>query len=138
MRPEQVSGISDVSWSKSNIPDSFYRLSNTWAYHEKRVQDLLLARIEAEVSLLIGGTEQRREVESTEPCPIVEDETYILELEWEVQSTKAIVACLPRMRAPQSCQLQVEQDASSDIPRRGLITDQRGSVTAQIVAELER
>ena len=138
MRQRQVSGISDVSWSKSNVPDSFYRLSNTWASHEKRVQDLLLASIKAELSLLIGGTEQRREVESTEACPIVEDETYILELEREVQSTKAIVTCLPSMRAPQSCQLQVERDASSDIPQGESISDEPGSVTAQIVAEVER
>ena len=138
MRQQQVSGISDVSWSKSNVLDSFYKLSNTWASHEKRVQNLLLASIKAELSLLISGTELRQEVESTEACPIVEDETYILELEREVQSTKAIVTCLPNMRAPQSCQLQVERDASSDIPQGELITDERGSVTAQIVAELER
>ena len=55
MRKQQVSGISDVSWSKSNVPDSFYRLSNTCASHEKRVQDLLLVSIMAELSLLIGG-----------------------------------------------------------------------------------
>ena len=102
------------------------------------MEDLLLAPIKAELLLLFSGTEQYREVESTEACPIVADETSILELELEVQSTKAIMTCLSSMRAPQSCQLQVEQDASSDIPRRGLITDQRGSVTAQIVAELER
>ena len=111
MRQQQVSGISDVSWSKSNVPDSFYRLSNTWASHENRVQDILLASIKAELLLLIGGTEQRREVESKEACPIVEDKTYILELEWEVQSTEAILTCLPNMRAPHSCQLQVERDA---------------------------
>ena len=138
MRKQQVSGISDVSWSKSNFPDSFYRLSNTWASHEKRVKDLLLASIMAELSLLIGGTEQRREVESTEACPIVDDETYILELEWEVPSTKAIVTCLPSMRALQSCLLQVERDTSSDIPQGESITDERGSITAQIVPELER
>ena len=137
MRQQQVSGISDVSWSKSNVPDSFNSLSNTWASHEKRVQDLLLASIKAELSLLIGGTEQRREGESTQACPIVEDETYILELEREVQSTKAIVTCLPSMRAPQSCQLQVERDASSDVPQRESITDEGCSVTAQIVTELE-
>ena len=56
MRQQQVSGISDVSWSKSNVPDSFYRLSNTWASHKNRVQDILLASIKAELSLLIGGT----------------------------------------------------------------------------------
>lgn len=44
---------------------------------------------------MIGGTEQRREVEYMEACPIVEDESYILELEREVQSTKAVVNCLP-------------------------------------------
>ena len=87
---------------------------------------------------MIGGTEQRRKVETTEACPIVEDETYILELEREVQSTKAIVTCLPSMRAPQSCQLQVERDASSDIPQGESISDEPGSVTVQIVAELER
>ena len=87
---------------------------------------------------MIGGTEQRREVESTEACPIAEDETYILELEREVQSTKAIVTCLPSMRSPQSCQLQVERDASSDIPQGESISDEPGSVTAQIVAEVER
>ena len=117
MRQQQVSGILDVSWSKSKVPDSVYKLSNTWASHEKKVQDLLFASIKAELSLLIGGTEQCREVESTEACPIVEDETYILELKREVQSTKAIVTCLPSMRALQSCQLQVEQDASTDIPQ---------------------
>ena len=133
-----MSGISDVLWSKDNVPDSFYRLSNTWTSHEKRVQDLLRASIKAELSLLISGTEQLREIESTEACPIVKDETYILELELEVQSTKAIVTCLPNMRAPQSCQLQVERDTSSDIPQGELITDERGSLAAQIVAELER
>ena len=125
-----MSGISDVLWSKSNVPDSFYRLSNTWASHEKRVQDLLLASIKAELSLLISGTEQLREIESTEACPIVKDVTYILELEREVQSTKAIVTCLPNMRAPQSCQLQVERDTSSDIPQGESITEERGSVAA--------
>ena len=87
---------------------------------------------------MIGCTEQPREVESTEACPIVEDETYILELERGVQSTKAIVTCLPNMRAPQSCQLQVERDVSSDIPQGESITDEGGSVTTQIVAEFER
>ena len=48
------------------------------------------------------------------------------------------MTCLPSMRAPQSCQLQVERDASSDIPQAESITDERGSVTAQIVAELLR
>ena len=132
-----MSGISDVLWSKSNVPDAFYRLSNTWASHEKRVQHLLLASIQAELSLLISGTEQLREIVSTEACPIVEDKTYILELEREVQSTKAIVTSLPNMRAPQSCQLQVERDASSDIPQGESITDEGGSVAVQIVAELE-
>ena len=42
------------------------------------------------------------------------------------------------MRAPQSCQLQVERDASSDIPQGESISDEPGSVTAQIVAEVER
>ena len=79
---------------------------------------------------MIGCTEQPREVESTEACPIVEDETYILELERGVQSTKAIVTCLPNMRAPQSCQLQVERDTSSDIPQGESITEERGSVAA--------
>ena len=109
-----------------------------WASHDKRIQDLLLASIKAELSLLIGGTEQRWQVESTEACPIVEDETYILELEREVQSTKAIVSCLPSMRAPQSCQLQVARDASSEIPQGESISDEPGSVTVQIMAEPER
>ena len=137
MRQQQVSGISNVSWSKSNIRDSFYRLSNTWASYEKRVQDLLLARIQAELSLLISDTEQHWEVGPTEACPIVVDATYILELEREVQSAKAIVTYLPNMRLPQTCQLQVEWDASYGIPQEEPITDEPGSVTAQIVAGLK-
>ena len=42
------------------------------------------------------------------------------------------------MRSPQSCQFQVERDVSSDIPQGESITDERGSVAVQIVAELER
>ena len=87
---------------------------------------------------MIGSTKQHREVESIEACPIVENETYILELAREVQSTKAIVTCLPSMRAPQSCQLQVKQEALTNIPQGEPITDERRSVTAQIVAYLER
>ena len=132
MRQQQGSGISDVSWSKSNVPDLFYRFRNTWTSHEYRVEDILLASIKAELTLLIGGTEQCQEVESTEVCPIIEDKTYTLQLEWEVQSTKAIVTCLSSMRAPHSCQLQVERDASSDVPQGESITDKRSSVTAQI------
>ena len=70
-----------MGWSKANISDSFYRLSNTGASHNKRVQDLLLASIKSELSYKIGGTDQRREGETTETCPMVEDENYILELE---------------------------------------------------------
>ena len=81
MRQQQVSGISDVSWSKSNVPDLFYRFRNTWTSHEYRVEDILLASIKAELTLMIGGTEQCQEVESTEVCPIVEDKTYTLQLE---------------------------------------------------------
>ena len=102
------------------------------------MEDLLLAPIKAELLLLFSGTEQYREVESTEACPIVADETSILELELEVQSTKAIMTCLSSMRAPQSCQLQVEQDALSDIPQGESITDEGGSVSAQLVVELKR
>ena len=99
MKRPQVSSISDVVWSKANISDSFYRLSNTWAFHNKRVQDLLLVSIKAELSCKIVGTDQRREIETTEACPIVEDESYILELEQEVQSAKSMVNSLPSLLA---------------------------------------
>ena len=75
MKRPQVSSVSDVGWSKANVSDSFYRLNNTWASYNERVQDLLLASIKAELSCKIGGTDQRREVETTEACPIVEDES---------------------------------------------------------------
>lgn len=71
-----------------------------------------------------------------EACPIVEDESYILELEREVQSTKAIVNCLPSMRASRSSQLLVERDESSDYSQGELITDKPGSVTAQLFGHL--
>ena len=78
------------------------------------MQDLLLASIKAELSCKFGGTDQCREVETTEACPIVEDESYILELEQEVQSAKSMVNSLPNMRAPHSSQLQVERDEAFD------------------------
>ena len=114
MKRPQVSSVKDLGWSKANMSDSLYQLSNTWASHNKRVQDLLLASIKAELSCNIGGTDQRPEVETTEACPIVEDESYILELEQEVQSAKSMVNSLPNVRAPHSSQLQVERDEPFD------------------------
>ena len=73
MRQQQVSSISDVLWSKSIVPDSFYRLNNTWPSHEKRAQDLLVPSMKVKLLLLISGTEQRREVKSIEAYPIIED-----------------------------------------------------------------
>ena len=138
MKRPQVSSIPDVGWSKANISNSFYRLSNTWASHNNRVQDLLLPSIKAELSCKIGGTDQHREVETTEACPIVEDESYILELEQVVQSDKSMVNSLPNMRAPHSSQLQVERDEPFDFSLKEPITDEPGSITAQIVAEIVR
>ena len=114
MKRPQVSSLSDPVWSKANISDSFYRLSNTWASYDKRVQDLLLASIKAELSCKIVGTDQRREIETTEACPIVEDKSYIFELEQGVQSAKSMVNSLPNVMAPHSSQLQVERDEPFD------------------------
>ena len=114
MKQPQVSSVSDVGWSKANISDSCYRLRNTWAFHNKWVQDLLLGSIKAELSYQIWGTDQRRKVETTEACPIVEEESYILELEQDVQPAKSMVNRLPNMRAPHASQLQVERDKLFD------------------------
>ena len=81
MKWPQASSASDMRWSKANISDSFCRLSNTWPTLIKRVQNVLLASIKAELSRNIGGTDQCREVETVEAYPIVEDESYILELQ---------------------------------------------------------
>ena len=124
MKRPQVSSVKDLGWSKANMSDSLYQLSNTWASHDKRVQDLLLASIKAELSCKIGGTDQRREIETTEACPIVEDESYILELEQEVQSAKSMVNSLPNVRAPHSSQLQVERDEPFDFSHEEPITDE--------------
>ena len=138
MKRPQVSGVSGVGWSKANISDSYYQLSNTWASHNKRVQDQLLAIIKAELSCKIGGTDHCHEVETMEACPIVEDESYILELKLEVPSTKSMVDSLPNVRAPHSSQLQVERDEPFDFSLKEPITNEPGSVTEQIVAEIER
>ena len=78
------------------------------------MQDLLLASIKAELSYKIGGTDQRREVQTTEACPIGEDKSYILQLEQEVQSAKSMVNSFPNLRASHSSQLQVERDEPFD------------------------
>ena len=123
---------------KANISDSFYQLSNTWASHNKRVQDLLLARIKAELSCKIVSTNQRREIETTEACPIVEDKSYILELEQEVQSAKSMLNSLLNVRAPHLFQLQLERHEPFDFSQEEPITDKLGSVTTRIVAEMQR
>ena len=69
------------------------------------MQDLLLASIKAELLFKIGGTDQPRETETTEACPIIEDKSYILELEQEIQFAKSMVNSLPNVRASHSSQL---------------------------------
>ena len=134
----QVSSVSDVKWSKANISDSFYQLSNSWTSHNKRVQDLLLASIKAELSCKILGTDQHWQVKTTEACANFEDESYILEFEQEVQSAKSMVNRLLTMKASHSYQLQVEQDVPFGFSQEEPITDEPGSVTEKSVAEIDR
>ena len=49
-----------------------------------------------------------------------------------------MVNSLPNMRVLHSSQLQMEQDEPFDFSLMEPITDEPGSVTAQIVAEIER
>ena len=74
------------------------------------MQDLLLNSVKAELTCKIVGTHQRWEIDTTEACPIIEDESYIVELEQEVQSAITRGNSLPNMRVSHFSRLQVESD----------------------------
>ena len=48
------------------------------------------------------------------------------------------MTCLAIMRAPQACQLQRQQDTSSDIPKGESFPDEASSVSVQIMVEFKR
>ena len=127
-----VSIISDVSRMKTNVTDSFHRLLNTWKSYDGPVRKLLLAIIKSEIQHRVGGIQLSVEIESTEPCRIVEGDTYLQELESEFRDSSTMLDKLPGSDSIGSSQSQgVEK-----IPKDRLIPI-AGTVTDQILADLE-
>ena len=66
------------NWGKA---DSFHRLRNTWSLYNIRVRNVILANIKADLCTLIGGFDKEAEVELSDPCAVVEDDSYVYELQ---------------------------------------------------------
>ena len=114
------------------MTDSFHRLLNTWKSYDGLVRKLLLAIIKSEIQHDVGGTQLRVEIESTEPCSIIEGDTYLQELESEFRDSSTMLDKLPVSDSIGSSQSQgVEK-----IPKDRLIPIV-GTVTDQILADLE-
>ncbi|RPB17970.1 hypothetical protein L211DRAFT_854615 [Terfezia boudieri ATCC MYA-4762] len=66
---------------------SFHRLQNTWGLYDEKVRTLILANIKADLRTRIGGFDKKSEMEASDPCAVVEGESYITELQEELRYT---------------------------------------------------
>jgi len=55
--------------------------------YDIRVRNLILANIKADLWTRIGGFDKKAEVESSDPCAVVEDDSYVNELQQELKRT---------------------------------------------------
>ncbi|KAF8415069.1 hypothetical protein EV426DRAFT_701826 [Tirmania nivea] len=79
-----------VDYKYETAAASYYRLRNTWALYDKKVGKLILANIKADLRTRIGRFDKKAEVESSEPCTVVENRSYLDELQQELQMTMEI------------------------------------------------
>ncbi|RPB18125.1 hypothetical protein L211DRAFT_854434 [Terfezia boudieri ATCC MYA-4762] len=66
---------------------TFHCLQNTWGLYDEKVRTLILANIKADLRTRIGGFDKKAEMEASDPCAVVEGESYISELQNELKNT---------------------------------------------------
>ena len=52
-----------------------------------RVRNLILKNIKADLRIRISELAKKAELESSDPCAVEEDDSYVHELQWELKST---------------------------------------------------
>ncbi|RPB18288.1 hypothetical protein L211DRAFT_854268 [Terfezia boudieri ATCC MYA-4762] len=76
-----------VDFKYETAATTFHRLRNTWGLYDEKVRGLILANIKADLRTRIGGFDRKAETEASDPCALVEGESYISELQEELRNT---------------------------------------------------
>ncbi|RPB23611.1 hypothetical protein L211DRAFT_849602 [Terfezia boudieri ATCC MYA-4762] len=79
-----------IDFKYETAATTFHRLRNTWGLYDKKVRDLILANIKADLRTRIGGFDRKAETEASDPCALVEGESYISELQEELRNTMSV------------------------------------------------
>ncbi|RPB18175.1 hypothetical protein L211DRAFT_854379 [Terfezia boudieri ATCC MYA-4762] len=76
-----------VEFKYKTAATTFHRLQNTWGLYDEKVRTLILANIKADLRTRISGFDKKAEMEASDPCAVVEGESYISELQNELKNT---------------------------------------------------
>ncbi|RPB25704.1 hypothetical protein L211DRAFT_848029 [Terfezia boudieri ATCC MYA-4762] len=79
-----------IDFKYETAATTFHRLRNTWGLYDEKVRGLILANIKADLRTRIGGFDRKAETEASDPCALVEGESYISELREELRNTMSV------------------------------------------------